>query len=75
MSSGTPMKRAVNSSESSTRRSMAKSQQLTSCSGGAGKRGSGVIGSVSAALANHGGVEEPNRLAVSLPAARVSEVN
>ena len=34
-----------------------------------------VIWSVSAALANHGGVGEPNRLAVSLPAATVSEVN
>jgi hypothetical protein len=54
---------------------MDESQQLTSCSGGAGKRSSRVIGSVSAALANHGGVEEPNRLAVSLPAARGSEVN
>jgi len=34
-----------------------------------------LIGGVSAALANHGGVREPNRLAVSLPAATVSEVN
>ena len=34
-----------------------------------------VVWGVSAALANHGGVGEPNRLAVSLPAATVSEVN
>ena len=30
---------------------------------------------VSAALAKHGGVREPNKLAVSLRAARVPEVN